>query len=158
MYHCFFCRHVCLPNLKHTLSSELPLTAHKTVLSHLKYSQQRAGPDLTMQLDKKYPNLVSTQFRIHSVFKNFHSGEQIQKVADLCARFAKYVWMKAKSTTKKFRAVIKRRGPGGFPPATMNVAFGFFHRKIEEKLNQKKSLVVLSPAYLLYSPSYLKLW
>ena len=31
---------------------------------------------------KTYPDLASTQFRIHSVFKNFHSGERIKKVAD----------------------------------------------------------------------------
>ena len=31
MYHCFFRRYVCLSNLKHAL----PLTARKTVLSHL---------------------------------------------------------------------------------------------------------------------------
>ena len=32
VYHCFFRRHVCLSNLKHAL----PLTARKTVFSHLK--------------------------------------------------------------------------------------------------------------------------
>ena len=26
-----------------------------------------------------------------------------------------------------------RGGGGGFPPATMNVVLGYFHRKIEEK-------------------------
>ena len=31
VYHCFFRRHVCLSNLKHAL----PLTARKTVFSHL---------------------------------------------------------------------------------------------------------------------------
>ena len=31
------------------------------------------------------------------------------------------------------RAVIKRRGPGTPPPAIMNVAPGYFQRKIEEK-------------------------
>ena len=29
-----------------------------------------------------FPDLASTQFRIRSVFKNFHSGERIQKVGD----------------------------------------------------------------------------
>ena len=33
------------------------------------------------------------------------------------------------------RAVIKGQGPG-FPPATMNVAPGYFHWKIEEKYSQ----------------------
>ena len=36
VYNCFFRRHVSLSNLKHTPSRELPLTARKTVLSHLK--------------------------------------------------------------------------------------------------------------------------
>ena len=36
MYHCFFRRHDCLSNLKHAPSRELPLTARKTVFSHLK--------------------------------------------------------------------------------------------------------------------------
>ena len=31
---------------------------------------------------KKYPDFASTRFWIRSVFKNFHSGERIQKVAD----------------------------------------------------------------------------
>ena len=33
--YCFFRRHVCLSNLKHAPSRELPLTARKTVFSHL---------------------------------------------------------------------------------------------------------------------------
>ena len=41
----------------------------------------------------------------------------------------------------------------GFPPASMNVAPGYFHRKIEEKENQKKPLAIWFPAYLLYLPS-----
>ena len=36
MYHCFFRGHVCLSNLQHAPSRELPLTACKTVFSHLK--------------------------------------------------------------------------------------------------------------------------
>ena len=40
----------------------------------------------------------------------------------------------------------------GFSPATMNVCF---HRKIEEKCNQKKSLAAWFPAYLLYLPGNL---
>ena len=35
VYHCFFRSHVCLSNLKHAPSRELPLTARKTVFSHL---------------------------------------------------------------------------------------------------------------------------
>ena len=36
MYNFFFCRHVCLSNLKHAPSHELLMTAWKTVFSHLK--------------------------------------------------------------------------------------------------------------------------
>ena len=53
------------------------------------------------------------------------------------------------------RAVIKSRGQG-FCPAIMNGAPSFFHRKIEEKRNQKKSLAVWFPAYVLYLPSNMK--
>ena len=38
---------------------------------------------------KKYPDLASTRFRIQSVFKNFHSGERIKKVADSYAGFTR---------------------------------------------------------------------
>ena len=31
---------------------------------------------------KKFPDLASTRFRIHSGLKNIHSGERIQKVPD----------------------------------------------------------------------------
>ena len=47
-----------------------------------------------------------------------------------------------------FRVVIKSRGPGIFP--------GYFYWKIEEKYNQKKSLAVWFPAYLLCLPGNLK--
>ena len=40
------------------------------------------------------------------------------------------------------RAVINRVGGRGGPSATMNVVPGYFHWKIEEKQNQKKSLAV----------------
>ena len=43
-----------------------------------------------------------------------------------------------------------RGGGWGFPLATMNVAPWYFHRKREEKKNQKRSLAVLYPAYFLY--------
>ena len=35
------------------------------------------------------PDLASTRFRIHSVFKHFHSGDRIQKVADSYAWFTR---------------------------------------------------------------------
>ena len=57
----------------------------------------------TVQVTLAYPDFSSTRFRIHSVFKNFHSGERIQKVADSYAGFTRYVWTKAKSGKKKQR-------------------------------------------------------
>ena len=54
------------------------------------------------------------------------------------------------------KAVIKRQGPGFFL-ATMNVAPSYFQRKIEENQNQKKSLAVRFPAYLLYLPWQLEI-
>ena len=56
---------------------------------------------LTVQLTLAYSNLASTRFPVHSVFKNFHYGERIQKVADSYAGFTGYVWTKAKSGEKK---------------------------------------------------------
>ena len=52
---------------------------------------------------KKYPDFASTRFWIHSVFKNFHSGERIQKVADSYCGFTRYVWTEAVSGKKKLR-------------------------------------------------------
>ena len=45
------------------------------------------GSILLRQGVKIYLDLGSTQFRIHSVVKKFHSGERIQKVADSYAGF-----------------------------------------------------------------------
>ena len=51
---------------------------------------------LVTSLDKKKcpdcPDIASTWFRIHSVFKLFHSGERIQKVTNSYAGFTRYVW------------------------------------------------------------------
>ena len=55
----------------------------------------------TVQVTLAYPDFASTRFRIHSVFKNFHSGERIQKVADSYTGFTGYVWTKAKTGEKK---------------------------------------------------------
>ena len=52
---------------------------------------------------KKYPDLASTRFRVHSLFKNFHPGERIKKGADSYARFTAYVWTEAESAKKKLR-------------------------------------------------------
>ena len=57
-----------------------------------------------MSPDKKISRgLASTRFWIHSVFKNFHSGEQIKKVVDSYAGFFGYVCTEAVSGKKKLR-------------------------------------------------------
>ena len=48
-------------------------------------------------------NLASVRFKIHSVIKNFLSGEQIQKVADSYAGFTEYVWTDTVSGKKNLR-------------------------------------------------------
>ena len=50
-----------------------------------------------------YPDIASTRFRIHGVFKNFHSGERIQKTAYSYGVFTKCVWKEAVSGKKKLR-------------------------------------------------------
>ena len=72
---------------------------------HLEYSIHGKELDsiLLRHRIKKYPDLASTRFRIQSVFKNFHSGEQIQKVADSYAGFTGYVWTEPASGKKKLR-------------------------------------------------------
>ena len=50
---------------------------------------------------KEYPDLASTRFRVHSGFKNFHSGVRIQKVEDSYAGFTGSVWTVAVSRRKK---------------------------------------------------------
>ena len=67
---------------------------------HLKYSihgKELGSILLRHWIEKKYPDLASTQFRSHNVFKNFHSGEHNQKVADSYAGFTGYVWSGPKS-------------------------------------------------------------
>ena len=57
----------------------------------------------------------STRFRIYNVFKNFLSGERIQKVADSSAAgFTGYVWTEAGSAKKRcgFKS-ISIRADGG---------------------------------------------
>ena len=50
---------------------------------------------------KEYLDLASTRFRVHSGFKNFHSGGRIQKVVDSYAGFTGSVWTVAVSRRKK---------------------------------------------------------
>ena len=59
-------------------------------LEYIIYGKQLGSMLLRHQM-KKYPDLASTRFRTHSVFKNFYSGERIQKVADSYAGFAGYM-------------------------------------------------------------------
>ena len=48
------------------------------------------------------------------------------------------------------RAVIKRRRPG-FPPPTTNVGPGYFHRKIEKKIEPKEIPSSLIPRLVVVS-------
>ena len=65
---------------------------------------QYSGLDLVTSPDKKkWQDLASTRFRIHSVFINFHAGERIKKVADSYAELTGYVWTEAVSGKKKLR-------------------------------------------------------
>ena len=72
---------------------------------HLNYSIH--GKELSLILLRhritKHPDLASTRFRIHGVFKNFLSGERIQKVADSYAGLTGYVWTEAVSGKKRLR-------------------------------------------------------
>ena len=52
----------------------------------LNIHDKELGLILWRQWIKKHPDLASTHFRIHSGFKNFHSGVRTRKVADSCGR------------------------------------------------------------------------
>ena len=73
-----------------------------------------------------FPDLASTQFRIRSVFKNFRSGERIQKVGDSYAGYTWYVWTEAESG-KKLRI---QEYPDTCERAQMNVSLS--HLRTEE--------------------------
>ena len=55
---------------------------------------------------KLYPDLASTRFRIHSVFKSFHSGERIKKNVDSSAGLTGYVWTEAESAKKRWWGLL----------------------------------------------------
>ena len=74
-----------------------------------------------------FPDLVSTQFRIRSVFKNFHSGERIQKVWDSYAGYTGYLWTEAESGKKQLRI---QENPDTCERAEMNVFLS--HLRTEE--------------------------
>ena len=46
---------------------------------------------------------MSTLLRILSVFRNFHSEERVQKVADSHTGFSGYMWSESDSVKKKLR-------------------------------------------------------
>ena len=104
-----------------TFKSNLPVHTYPTHIRIISITQDSSGnignwacvkvailnTIFTVQLTLAYPDLASTRFRIHSVFKNFHSGERIEKVADSYAWFTEYVWMKVISAKKKQRRIYK---------------------------------------------------
>ena len=71
---------------------------HAKFVSCSAFHDEELGLILLRHRIKKYPNLASTRLRINSVFKNFHSGKRIQKVADSYAGFTGYVAIVSKST------------------------------------------------------------
>ena len=95
--------------------SNLPVHTYPTYIRIISVTQDSSGSIgnwecvevviwntiFTVQLTFAYSNLASTRFPVHSVFKNFHSWERIQKVADSYAGFTGYVWTKAKTGEKK---------------------------------------------------------
>ena len=72
-------------------------------LEHSIHGKELGSIRLRHRIKKNFPDLASTQFRIQSVFKNFYSGEQIQKVEDSYAGFTGYVWTEPASEKKKLR-------------------------------------------------------
>ena len=66
------------------------LCGFKNFHVHTVYYGRELGSILLCHRMKKYPDLASTRFLTHSVFKNFYSGERIQKVADWYAEFTGY--------------------------------------------------------------------
>ena len=72
---------------------------------HLEYSirGKGLGSILWHHWIKKCPDIASTWFRVHSVFKIFHSGERIQKVTDSYAGFTRYRRTEAVSGKNKLR-------------------------------------------------------
>ena len=79
---------------------------------HLEYSihSKELSSILLCHRIKKYPELASARFRIHSVCKNVHSGERIQKVADSYAGFTGYVW--TETVSGKARSRLSDSGEG----------------------------------------------
>ena len=57
-----------------------------------------------------YSGIRYTRFRIHSLFKKFHSEERIQQVADSSAGFTEYVWTEAETGRKEKDADSKISG------------------------------------------------
>ena len=74
----------------------------------LEYSRLRKGSISLCHWIKKNSgfSVHKAQFRIHSVFKNFHSGERIRRGEDSYAGFTGYVRTEAESAKKKLRIQI----------------------------------------------------
>ena len=82
------------------------------VVKRAKFASGELGSILLRHQLKIYPDLASSQFRIHSVFKNFHSAEQIKKVADSYTGFSGYVWTGPCLETCRCRNdLVLRRAP-----------------------------------------------
>ena len=71
--------------------------------SRIQHCSKELGSILWHQWIKKYPDLASTRIQIHSGFKTFHSGEQIQNVANSSAGYIRYVWTIAVPGKKTLR-------------------------------------------------------
>ena len=71
--------------------------------SWIQYSRQRTGLDIVTSPDKNVRIKSPHDSGFHGIFKNFHSGEGIKKVADSYARFTGYVWTEAASGKKQLR-------------------------------------------------------
>ena len=67
---------------------------------HLEYSIHGKELGSILLRHRKKSRFRVPRFRIHSVSKNFHSGERIQKAADSYAGFTWYVWTEVVSGKK----------------------------------------------------------
>ena len=70
---------------------------HVVVLNNMGLDSMLLG-----QWIKICPDFASKRFRIHSVFKSFHSGERIKKNVDSSAGLTGYVWTEVESAKKRW--------------------------------------------------------
>ena len=64
-----------------------------TISTPVRHAQKSSGVEIvvgkelgSIWLRHQIKNISSTRFRIHSIYKNFHSGGRIQKYPDTCGR------------------------------------------------------------------------